>query len=297
MADRKKRQLWKSLLAEQLCEAEGAATVEEAVLHLVKRKLKYLNLYRPPFDLPLIASTVGIVPRFKRTPMEQSGRIVRTNGKQHIELKDSNSARRQRFTAAHEIAHKMIDGAKVKGTKFRTEYDSELEGSEEEKICDLVASIILGLYGEYLHPILADRGYSFETIEQVRDTFEVSFEAAARGLTELCDEPASVLFCAPIQSSAETSAFTIEKFVVSPEFPFYIYAKTWQLTFLCLRRAFQGDMFIRTTEQWQIDDNVFYQCEIAARRMYFYVTDIRVEGVVAVITRLIRLNANHDARP
>src|SRR5258706_15308777 len=115
MVYRQHGQVWKSLLAEQLRQSESAATVEEAALSLVKRKLKSLNLFRPPFELRLIASAVGIVPDFKLTSMEEAGRIVRANGRHHIELKDSDSARRQRFTVAHEIAHKMIDGSKVKG--------------------------------------------------------------------------------------------------------------------------------------------------------------------------------------
>ncbi len=284
MIYRQHGQVWKSLLAEQLRQSEGAATVEEAAFRLVKRKLKNLNLYRPPFDLPLIASAVGILPDFKLSSMEQPGLIVRSNGKHHIKLKDSDSSRRRRFTAAHEIAHKMIDGVKVRGTKFRSDYDSNVEQAEEEKLCDLVATILLGLYDEFLQPVLTDRGYSFETIEHVRDTFDVSFEAAARGLTELCDEPVAVLFCSPEGNSSESDTFTIGKFVVSTTFPFYIYAKTWRLPFLCLRRAAQGTMLIRTNEHWQVEDGLLYRCEFAAKRMFFYVNKARIGGVVVVIT-------------
>ena len=276
--------IWKSVLAEQLRQAEGAATVEEAALRLVQRKLNSLNLNHPPFDLPLIASAVGIIPEFTSKPMTESGRIVRVDGKHHIELKNTDSKHRQRFTAAHEIAHKMIDGTKIKGTKHRSDYDPAIEQLEEEKLCDLMGSFILGLSSDHIQPILADRGYSFETIEHIQNTFHVSFEAAARSVTELYDDPASVLFCSPIMEVINGNSFAIDKFVAAQSFPFYIYAKTWRLPFLCLRRAMQSDMLIRTTESWQIDETAAYQCAFAAKRMFFYVNKTRVEGVIVVVT-------------
>jgi Zn-dependent peptidase ImmA (M78 family) len=275
---------WKSLLAEQLRQSEDAATVEEAALHLVQRKLNSLNLHRPPFDLRLIASAVGIIPDFQSKPMTESGRIIRSNGKHFIELNETDPRRRQRFTAAHEIAHKMLDGTKIKGTKHRSDYDPALEKAEEERICDLLASFILGLCDTYIQPVLVDRGYSFETIDHIYNTFDVSFEAAARSLTETCAEPVSVLFCSPLQNAVIGGYFAIEKFIASATFPFYIHAKTWQLQFLCLRRAIQSDRLIRTIEPWPIPSDSTYQCEFAAKAMGFYVNKARVAGVVVVVT-------------
>ena len=156
---------WHSHLAQELLRTESCDTVEKAMHQLINRKLSALKPLKPPVDLKLVASIIGIDPNFKYIEMQQSARIIEVNGRYEIHINKNHPPTRQRFSIAHEIGHKILAGKKIESVKSRTGFSKGLEEKEEEYLCDLAASYLLGLQPSLLTPVLFDRGFSFESIQ------------------------------------------------------------------------------------------------------------------------------------
>lgn len=193
-----KRTNLKSAFAKSLMEKTGEATPENAVIRLVDEKLTKVNHLAPPANLEMLASLCGIDPQIVPCEMQEDGRLIRDGGKWRIQVNERHNRNRQRFSSAHEITHKILkvghDSSERRCTGIGT-FDKVSE-FEEEWLCDLGAQYLLLLNSRFLSPIIANMGLSLATIEYVSQSFEVSFEAAARALANHHSEPVAIVYYA-----------------------------------------------------------------------------------------------------
>lgn len=145
-----------------------------------------------PIDVDLIASVKGI--RARRGPFDFAGRIyAEDNGQLVMDLKASDTAARQRFTAAHELMHTAFPCFKEE-KRYRLDATTERKpvNQEEEYLCDhgaaallMPADLVAGSYS------IAENGLT--AIKQLAQVADVSLEAAGNRLAELAEEPTAFM--------------------------------------------------------------------------------------------------------
>jgi hypothetical protein len=242
-----------------------------------------VNLHKPPINLRLVASIMDIQPEFNYVEMKQSARIVSRDGKYYIDVNKSHSKQRQRFSIGHEIAHKMLDGKKLNGIKLRNGYTTDNEGKEEEALCDLIAGYLLGLRPDILIPILIDRGFSFDTIQYVTNTFDVSIEATARALVQCYDGEAAVLYCrTSTLNSNQIPNFRLYRYYVSHAFPLNFQIGQTIPDLVAIKRAYLSDTLIKLVEDCNFDGVSSYKYECQAKKLTIYPDDKAETGVILV---------------
>jgi len=193
-----KRTSFKSAFAKSLMGKTGEATPENAVIKLVDEKLAKVSTLAPPTSLEMLASICGIDPQIIPCEMQEDGRLIRDGKKWRIQVNERHNRNRQRFSSAHEITHKILkvghDSSERRCTGIGT-FDKVSE-FEEEWLCDLGAQYLLLLSSRFLSPIIANMGLSLAAIKYVSQSFEVSFEAAARALANHYLEPVAIVYYA-----------------------------------------------------------------------------------------------------
>lgn len=269
--------IWRSRLAQSLMQSEDASTPEAAIQKLVKRKLSMIAQPKLPVDLKMIASIVGIDPKFEFISMQEDGRLIEKDGKCIIQINKNQPEQRQRFSIGHEIGHKMLAGKHVTELKTRTNVLIGIEKDEEEILCDMISTYILGLNSDYLSPILLERGFSFDTIDYVCQQFKTSFESAARALTKYTSERVAVLYI--MQQGAE---YFVLRYYSATDFPYI--GKGYKLpAYTFLKRAEFSQTIVRLPTDFQFG-NFSCICDIEAKKMPIYVSNKPVNGIIAVVS-------------
>jgi hypothetical protein len=276
---------WHSLLARQLLTETQSAVMEDALIARLDRTLSIFGTPKYPIDLPLVASVFGIEPKFKYVEMAQAGRLVRLDGKYHIEVNKAHPNVRKRFSIAHEIGHKAILTSKIAVPKERISYNPDIETGEEEEICDLFATMLLGLRPTFISETLGDRGCSLATVDFLAKYLDVSFEAVIRAIACYGQIPAIFLYCLPA-AIGNNEIFYVQRYYVTRRFPYTLLGRTILPHYNCLKRAWLGQGTARTVEHWQNEFGLGAFCIFEARRMPIYVEDSKKDGlVVAVIAQ------------
>lgn len=176
-----------------LTEEPGSRSPEDAILLRVNRAIvlaRSLGWRGPPFDIEELASILRLrVEYTDKLPSGQSGAIVEGTPVK-ILVAASDPKMRQRYTIAHEIAHTLLPGPfeGLESVAWTYRMDSQ---SPIETLCQIAAS-------EFLMPTeIAQRfveGASLlGSMLRIRDSFEVSNEAAARKVVALIPQPAAGL--------------------------------------------------------------------------------------------------------
>jgi Zn-dependent peptidase ImmA (M78 family) len=275
---------WQSNIAQSLIQSQNANTVEEAIVRLIEQKLSMIQ-DKSKLDLALVASILGIDAKFRYVEMAQSARIIQNGGKCFIEVNKAHSKQRQRFSIGHEIGHRMLRGYKLSGVKARDSYAKTIEEQEEEDLCDLISTYLLGLSPDYLQPILQNEGLSFETIDTVSKRFDVSFEASARSLILHCDIPAAILYCIPQASNRQgiIQEFLLKRFYRSELFPIFPKSNTMIPHSISLNRAFVSENIVKVTEALKLDGVNQFRFACEAKKMPIY-SDARAEQGIILLT-------------
>jgi Zn-dependent peptidase ImmA (M78 family) len=269
--------VWHSELANNLRDSQNAATVEEAALLLVQQCLKIISERKYPVDLSLIASILGIDPKFQKgdLPDDKFACIVPQNGRDTIILNKKYPAR-WRFSSAHEIAHRMLKGKSLRSTRWRSQQEEDLEHGEEERLCDLIAAYILGLTPDILEPLLMDRPISIEVVDEIQQTFDISMETAIRACIDYCEFP-----CAAFQLYPESTKLFVARMYSKPSFP---RLWGWGAEFpvmTCLKRV--GESNIARTQERHMADNVSYAFYAHARRQTVYQKNRPYQGYLVIL--------------
>jgi Zn-dependent peptidase ImmA (M78 family) len=301
----RRKHRWHSEFAKNLQENQATSSVEEAVIKLVRNKLKPLRL-SPPADLQMVASACNIIPKFELIAMEQDGRLIFRDNKYYIQVNISQGSRRQRFSIAHEITHKILDLNSTVRYKACTGVGHFVEREEEEWLCDFGAKCILLLDGDHLAPIMNDLGFNSQAVEKVFFEFDVSFEVAVRALVEISfQEIAAVFLVWGYRSSEEAQSrnFTLWSDIEKPQpklriirsyasrsFPFGLLNNKSIDIESRVYEAFDAQTCLQLNEVHSFDKSGKYQVDIEAIPRTIYVKGQRKEGIVLLLANPIKLN-------
>lgn len=277
----KSSRVWKSEVAKQLLIKTKMSTIEEAVSFIVDSKLNKFTNLTLPVDLRIVASSFGIRSKFIKKEMDSSGRLVPDLKNYYIELNMNDSPQRQRFTAAHEIGHKALADQGIRITKYRNGTEPDEDEREEEDICDLIATYILGLRPELISERLTKTGFTFSTIDQAASECNTSFEATLRAFIRYCGIPAISLYC-EIHGGlvgGVAKQFTVLRSYSSDLFPTKLFAGTILSDVQCLNAAMQQRKPVTSTEKMYLNGQA-QTVQASARCMPVYSSGQRKSGVV-----------------
>jgi Zn-dependent peptidase ImmA (M78 family) len=185
---------WTDPLVLKLAGASGFADPLVLITELAERWLADAGVDRLPVDVFGLASLRGIrATRVRGLPV--AGRVfAEPDGRVRIEINDSDSEERQRFSCAHELIHTAFPGF-VSDQRYRADQDLSdaafaRSREEEESLCDRGAAALLmpaSLLWSY------DVRQGLRAVEKLARDAKVSLEAAANRLVEMSDKPAIFL--------------------------------------------------------------------------------------------------------
>lgn len=148
---------------------------------------------QPPVDLALLASLQSIVD-VRETLSVHAGCLINEGGRLRIEVCATDSPQRQSFTIAHEICHTLLPGFELT-RNFRCNPGGSMPRRREqlniEWLADVGASELL-LPRRFVRPVLNEREFGLETVEDVASVYGASLEATARRYVRL--SPAQAFF-------------------------------------------------------------------------------------------------------
>lgn len=136
----------------------------------------------PPYDVNVLASLRGLSVRFADWLADDQDGCLVAGLPPVIYVNESTPNVRARYTIAHEVVHSLLEmsGApSPKHWKFR--FDGQ---SPVEQVCQVGASELLMPSDDMLR-VVGLRSESLEIASEIRGTFDVSLEAAARNLVDL----------------------------------------------------------------------------------------------------------------
>lgn len=144
----------------------------------------------PPIDLPALAAFLGISTVAYRPGLVEHGRLDQTSGQAVITIRSDLSPARQRFTLAHELAHRALAGPHERFIAYRSH---EIDSNEsEERFCDDLAAALL-LPHPWIKQRFASRSENFSTLRHVGHLSGCSLDASVVRLREVLNWNHSLL--------------------------------------------------------------------------------------------------------
>jgi hypothetical protein len=119
-------------------------------------------------------------------------RIVGADDRAIITVNPSGSRGRQRFSAAHELAHWLRDAGSVAMCNPETAFDDSAGGSAETRANEYAADLLLPTF--MFEPRSQGRPMTLETVSSLADAFQTSLTATAIRLVRYGSFPAVVLY-------------------------------------------------------------------------------------------------------
>lgn len=134
--------------------------------------LERLDLtHRPGIDLELLATRMGVV-QIREADMAEDGRLEQDGRRAIIFLRSGLGRGRQRFTLAHELAHRALIHPNAPAVAYRRIGDSD----NEERLCDEVAAALL-MPRHWMRSLTA-RPQNLSTLRYIAHYAQVSLSAA-----------------------------------------------------------------------------------------------------------------------
>lgn len=168
-------------LIEQLLARWPARRPEDAIVRAVQATFKELDERPAPTDLKDLAAKRGIR-RIEVVDLPTDGLIFGSTDRGYtVRLNQTHSARRRRFTLAHEIVHTILFELDMDRRTSALECeDGACLGVEREieSLCDIGAASILMPERKVLD-VLKRHGVGVAGLDRVVRTFDVSYHAAA----------------------------------------------------------------------------------------------------------------------
>lgn len=165
----------------------------ELVTTLARRTVADLALI-PPIDPGLLASFRGIV-RVEQAFIPWAGCLLRDGDDLVVKVRATDGARRQRFTACHEIIHTYLPGFSLV-PQYRCDPaaapSSPSRDLHLETLCDVGASELL-LPAAAFRNDTAGRPATLDTVEEMADAYQASLEATGRRYVSLATDPTLLL--------------------------------------------------------------------------------------------------------
>jgi Zn-dependent peptidase ImmA (M78 family) len=143
---------------------------------------------KPPVDARVVAAYQGINEiRVESTPW--AGSLFGRDGAFIIQVRASDSRRRRRFSALHEVGHTLLPGWSI-APQFRCETGVSEARSIEESLSDIAASEFLFPRNPFARDLIGSQ-FGLESISELADRYDASLEATANRFVDLW--PADVL--------------------------------------------------------------------------------------------------------
>ncbi len=136
------------------------------------------------------------VDRLELHEMDDDALVVqRPDGHFSLFLNKHHQRVRHRFSVAHELAHLLLSAVLASRPIHRRRFSpsQDPEGQQIEYLCNAMASSIL-MPRQRVIPIINRSGTTAACIPEVAETFDVSFEAAARRYVKVVPESCALVF-------------------------------------------------------------------------------------------------------
>ncbi len=124
------------------------------------------------------------------------GLWLRAGSKEGIVLDARQSARRRRFTLAHELGHACLPGhrkATILKCLASDVSDSDSARSIEAEANSFAAELLAPK--KLIAPLLRTGAFDLVKAREIAEQFEISLTCAARRLVETCGQPAALVLC------------------------------------------------------------------------------------------------------
>ena len=174
----------------------------------VRQLAQQFRLVHAPLTPQRLAAGIGMELVWASLPPGQDG--VLDLERQQILIAQDQTARRQRFTLAHEVMHYLIYHDDEALSLLHELYQGPQLEIQLEALCNLGASELL-LPTEMLHKALGKQGIRARLIHRLAEQQQVSEEAVAVALSEYHRQELLILICGgqPLQVwfASKTSLF------------------------------------------------------------------------------------------
>jgi hypothetical protein len=154
--------------------------------------IRFLGLTSPKqIDLDAIGQRFGATIRYRRTEGCE-GRLVGAGARAIITVNDVPSIERRRFSAAHELAHWLLNRGTIAKACSEDTFQKEWVDHTIERRANQFAAELL-LPEVMVRPFITDCDVSFAMVDQLSAHFKTSFTATAMRLVELAEFPAMLI--------------------------------------------------------------------------------------------------------
>lgn len=182
------------LIEKRKASSSVAAAARYEVLQRTRAAFTAVAKDFPPTDLVKLAASLG-VRTVRASPLATDGRLIRSGPDLVIELNNSHSKARQRFSLAHEIGHLIVaqNGGFLATTVKERVSAPFAPDPNEEYLCNLAATDLL-IPSEWVQDFLISRRLSLTTISQIARICETSLEVAARRAVDLSTQSGRLIW-------------------------------------------------------------------------------------------------------
>lgn len=168
-------------------------TDEERVAVLAARLIDEMSA-TPPIDLEMIASWQGVA-KILVEEIPWAGCLINDGGQVVMKLRSSDTRRRRRFTGFHEVGHTFCPGFRLE-PQYRCTPNVVPARPNIEGLCDVVASELL-FPRCLVDADLAQAAFGLDTVDELVDRYDGSYEAAAHRFVNLWPEDTLLLVLEP----------------------------------------------------------------------------------------------------
>lgn len=153
---------------------------------VVSRLIELRGHSKPPFRPAEYAKLLG-VERIVKQPFDPStsAMVLKHENNTVIHVNETHSLSRRNFSIAHELGHLLLDEIVEQKNQFA--FRSLCQASEEEKLCDSIASELL-MPREIFNRYLDTFGNSICSVDKLANVFQVSIPSTAIRIAELSSE-------------------------------------------------------------------------------------------------------------
>jgi Zn-dependent peptidase ImmA (M78 family) len=200
----KRNGAWSEPLVLKLIDRHRGQEPEKILEAHATRLLRDSEQNALPVDVNLIASVLGI--RRRVAPFAFAGRIyAEDSGQLVMDLNESDSEPRRRFTGAHELMHVAFPGFK-KESRYRADGSSGTKppSQEEEYLCDYGAAALLMPRKLVTERYRSEDGLA--SVEALARDANVSLEAAGNRIVALSSTAAAFLVLTMTHKPADSAA-------------------------------------------------------------------------------------------
>lgn len=201
--------VWAEAAVKRLIADHGGGDPREIICEKAMLLLQEANFSNDRVDTRVLASLCG-VSSIRLRHQEEAGWIYYDGDRLVIDLKATDSRRRQRFTCLHEVSHTFFPGFREEKRYRRDRVTGRYRmHREEEYLCDLGARELL-LPASRFARHLESLPLGIEALFTLAETFDASLEATGIRIAQLSKSPLAIIILEPGVTKAQKRHSEIE---------------------------------------------------------------------------------------